>query len=601
MKRLRIPALLLALAMLLCVPTRGAEPILPQREHQAVSMAELETRTFDMEEFQALCGQLQELCADGANYDRVAALLQTLRQAYLRMDTELTLWSLNSSRHAADEGVQAEYLSRLEQSYDVDSLMGDTVQAVLAGPCGQAVDQSDMVFSLFAWESAPLTEEEERLYLEEQTLVDQYFSACQDASVRYGDLAEIYVALVENRKRQAALYGYGDYARLADDYFYCRDYDRQEIAEFSEAVKTCIVPLAAELEAEMEEYANRGDYDVRYSTEELLAMLQQGLEAVSGELLPAADYMTEFGYYDIDYSPEKTDGAYTTILTEPNAPYLLMQPEDGPWDFSSLVHEFGHYNAYFCSENVYMTNIDLSEIHSQGLELLMTRAYGGLFGERAQAMELDTIWYVLTSLVDGCMMDELERYAYTEQDLTVEKLNRKYMALMKDYGYWDAADPAQEGYDWVLTSHLYSDPLYYISYAVSAAGAFEIWEQSLSDWDGAVEMYLRLVALGESGGFFDTLRRVGMENPISRDSVASLASLARREFGLAAGAGPEAEPANEPEPEQSDVPVEGPGGPAEDALPLGTLVLAVPGLRLGGGIVVLMVVLVKGRKEKKKL
>lgn len=614
MKRMRLLALLLALSVLLGVPAQAAEPILPQQEHQAVSMAELETLTFDMEAFRDLCGELESLCADRANYDQVEALLQELREAYLRMDTELTLCSLNSSKHAADEAAQAEYLSKLDQSYDVDGLMEDTVQAVLAGPCSRAVDQNDMVLSMFTWESAPMTDQEEQLYLEEQTLVDQYYSACQDASARYSDLGEIYVALVENRKRQAAMYGYEDYAQLADDYFFYRDYDREEIAAFSQAVKAYIVPLVAELEEEMVPYANRGDYDIRYSTEELLAMLRQGLETISGELLPTADYMTEFGYYDIDWSPDKIDGAYTTILTSPNAPYLLMQPEDGPWDFSSLVHEFGHYNAYFCSENVFMVNIDLSEIHSQGLELLMTRAYGDLFGEQAQAMELDTIWYVLSSLTDGCMMDELERYAYLEPDLTVEKLDRKYMELLKDYGYWDAADPAQESDEWVLTAHLYSDPLYYISYAVSAAGAFDIWERSLSDWDGAVETYLRLVALGEGGDFFDSLRRVGMENPISRDSVASLASLVRQEFGLAAAEPAVLEPETEPETElvwepaekQPNAPLEWSGGEgddaaAEDALPLRTLVLAAQGLRLGGGIIVLMVVLVKRRKEKKRL
>ena len=45
MKRLRILGLLLVLVMLLDGTARAAEPILPQQEHQAVSMAELETLT----------------------------------------------------------------------------------------------------------------------------------------------------------------------------------------------------------------------------------------------------------------------------------------------------------------------------------------------------------------------------------------------------------------------------------------------------------------------------------------------------------------------------------------------------------------------------
>ena len=126
--------------------------------------------------------------------------------------------------------------------------------------------------------------------------------------------------------------------------------------------------------------------------------------------------------------------------------------------------------------------------------------------------------------------------------------------------------------------------------------------------------HVRTVALGEGGDFFDSLRRVGMENPISRDSVASLASLVRQEFGLAAAEPAVLEPETEPETElvwepaekQPNAPLEWSGGEgddaaAEDVLPLRTLVLAAQGLRLGGGIIVLMVVLVKRRKEKKRL
>lgn len=659
MKRIRGIALLLALTVLLGTPVRAAEPILPQQAHMEISMAELETQTFDMDAFQELCDAIMEQCTEMDNLDSVTALVQDLRRSYLLMDTELTLCSLNSSKHAADAGAQAEYLAKLDQSYQVDRLMGKTVVAVAASPCIRAVDQNDPVFYQFLWEMESVTEEEQQLYLEEQTLVDQYYTDSQgpftaqidgrdyteaeayDAYLQ-GDLsweqydqaaleiamdqnaalADTYVALVENRTRQAELYDCKDYALMADVMVYDRDYSRGEITAFSQAVKTYIVPMTLALETNMQHYAYWGGYDVSYSTEELLAMLRQGLAGISGELLGAVDYMTEYGYYDIDPSPDKAEGAYTTILTYPNAPFLLMQPEDGPWDLSTLVHEFGHYNAFFCSDNVYAANYDLSEIHSQGLELLMTHEYDALFGDQAEAMELYTLYSILTSLVDGCMMDELERYAYSQADLTVEQLNRKYMELMKDYGYRDREDPAEEGYSWVLTSHLFSHPLYYISYAVSAAGAFALWEQSLTDWDGAVETYLRLVAQGETGDFFPTLQRVGMGNPISPASVEALNALVRQELELEDGetvSGTELEkiPGTDADLDQfltaaeqiqknaqallgqSETDREKTEKPGTD-FSIRTLVLVGVGLLVTVDVVVLAVILTIRRKEKRK-
>lgn len=641
MKRIRAAALLLALAVLWTQPVQAAEPILPQQTHLELSMAELEQVTFDIGAFQALCQEIQSQCTQRDNLDQVAALLRELRDSYLKMDTALTLCGLHSTQNAADGAVQAAYLEKLEESYQVEASMNQTVVTVMTSPCNGAVDHQDPVIAYFKMGQPTMTAQEQQLYLEEQTLVDQYYTASQGTFTAQIDgsdytepeaydaylqghltweeydqaalsiamdqndaLADIYLALVENRRAQAALYDSEDFGLVADAMLYDRDYTRGEIAAFSGAVKTYIVPLVQELDAKMSDYAYRGDYDVSYTTEELLAMLRQGLTGISEELLDAADYMTEYGYYDIDPSPSKSEGAYTTLLSYPNAPFLMMQPENGPWDLSTLAHEFGHYNAFFCQGNAYVANYDLSEIHSQGLELLMTREYPALFGDRAEAMELYTIYAILTSLVDGCMMDELERYAYTQEDLTVEQLNRKYMDLMKDYGYREPDDPAEEGYSWVLTGHLFSNPLYYISYAVSAAGAFALWEQSRTDWDGAVETYLRLVALGEAGDFFPTLHRVGMDNPITPANVEALAVQVRQaldldQSGETASVAQAIQERAQALLGQTESQEAGSAPAPKDLSPFKTPILVGVGLLVAADVVVLVVVLAIRRKEKR--
>ena len=560
MKRcIRWLALVLTAAIGLC-PAGAADTILPQQTHMEISMEELSGMSFSWTEFSELCRELTAAAELPDNREQTEALLAELRQMFLLKETELSIASLRSSEDVTDTSASERYLELLEQSNRVDEIMNDTVLAVLDSPCREAVDQQDSVLSLFTWDAGELTPEEENLYYQEQRLEDAYSAAAcgeftaeldgklytqetlmdawlegalsdkayddglqQIAMAENDALAGIYLELVENRRQQAALYGYADYGAFQDDYYYMRDYSQGEVAAFSRVVKTYIVPLARELEAYIDRWSQEGAYDTSFTQEELLEQLRRCLEAVSGELVPAADYMLEYGYYDIAWSATKTPGAYTLMLPYTGAPFLMMEPEGDNTDFSTLVHEFGHYNAGFCSGDAFAYNCDLSEIHSQGLELLMLEQYEAVFGEAAPAERVYTLYQMLTGMVDGCMMDELERYAYTEPELTVEKLNQKYMKLLKDYGYREKNDPAEEAYGWVMTEHLYREPLYMVSYAVSAAGALTIWQQSLEDQAGGVETYLRLVALGEGEDFFPTLAQVGMANPLTESSVKAIA------------------------------------------------------------------------------
>ena len=410
-------------------------------------------------------------------------------------------------------------------------------------------------------------------------------------------MAPIYVELVKNRRAQADYYGEADYSAMQDRYTYSRDYDAEDIAAFSRTVKEEIVPLTQALSQKVSDYAAEGAYDTVFTEETLLDALRDGLSSVSPELLPALNYMETYGYYDIAESPTKASVAYTDIFVYAGAPFLLMQPEGSDYDFTSIVHEFGHYNAFYCSDDPLAYSIDLSEIHSQGLELLMLPHYESVFGRDADAERLYTVYAILTSLVDGCMMNELERYAYSLAEPTVELLNEKYMDLLKDYGYRDRDDPETMAYDWVLTSHLFSEPLYYISYGVSAAAALEIWERSLTDREGAVKTYLELVALGETGEVYKTLSRAGLSDPMNESRIREIAAAAKRETALPSSPQGEVESAGSDMgsfrvPEASAPALAGSEAPApvRAGIPLGWVVLIALGcylLGVGGAVLVL--------------
>lgn len=596
-----------------------------QRNHRPISIEALEEMSFDYETFSALAQEIMTEAQDEKQLAQVREKLETLREQYLLLETKMELSSIATYRDVTDAAATEEYLAYMELHYDAVALLGTVIPAVLESPCEAAVEQSDSVLSGFLYGGESYSDEDMALIYEEQELVDQYYVALnQEYSAEYeGEsytqtsadtawaqwelsdeaydeistqlakaqndaTADYYVKLVANRRLQAESYGYRRTDRFYDVMYYGRDITQREREEMYRAVKSSIVPVLHALEERINTLYETADYQqVHYSEEMLLSELETGVSMISESFLPALSYMTEFGYYDITADDKKAATAFTTYLDYPDAPYLLMNPSDSSYDFSTIVHEFGHYYAFFNSPDPGSYNLDLAEIHSQGLELLMLPHYGVFFGAQAELEQLNTIYAIVMSLVDGCMFDELERYAYGEETLTVDSMNAKYMELLKEYGYRDPEDPAAEAYGWVATAHLFDYPMYYYSYGVSAAAALGLWEESQSDYDEAVADYLSLVEMGEVGTFKDTMLEIGMEEPLSYENIVELANEMIDVFEL---------PVGYQSPEVEDIPdVEDIS--EEDLLPV-LVVVGVIGVVWLTIVVIVMVWAV--RKEKKR-
>ncbi len=557
------------LTMVLCI---GAAPaaLAADQAHMELSFSELREIPFDFEAFEALGQEIADLAEEKENLEPVREKLGEFRDMYLLLDTKLEIASVDSYLDVTDEKASEAYLFWLEQYYDADRVLGDVVSQVADSPCEDALDREDAVFSAYLWGYGGYGTEDLDLYYQEEDLIDQYYMDLgQEVSVEFGGrtytqsqadalwaqwelsdsayeeiclkiamaqndaLAEYYIALVENRQAQAKACGYRNGAEFYDDYAYYREFSRFQREELYDAVKREIVPVFEALEASINAaYLSSDGYYQPMSQEEFLDSLGQGLEALDPGLAEALDYMLEFGYYDMEYTDHKVDGAFTTWFSYPSAPYLMMKPTDTSYDFSTLVHEYGHYHAFFVSPDPFAYNLDLAEVHSQGLELLMLPQYDTVFGAEANLEEKNTLYAILLSLVDGCLYDELERYAYTTENLTVEDMNRKYMSLLKEYGYREESDPAEYAYGWVTNSHMFAYPMYYLSYATSASAALQLWDISRQDYQGAVETYLELVALGEGGTFLDTLEDVGLSDPLEYDTICALADELEAACGL---------------------------------------------------------------------
>lgn len=344
-------------------------------------------------------------------------------------------------------------------------------------------------------------------------------------------LGEIYMRMVELRQAEAKSYGYDNYAEYAYEEIFTREYTPEEIRPFHEAVKEYIVPLYWEVrDIYFDDYSDTCTElsGVNYAGDAALDIIEPYLAQMSDELAESFTFMREGGYYDSDYSDTKSSAGFTTSLPAYGAPFFFNAPSGSLYDFTTAVHEFGHYNESYWSSHEfidYSKNMDLAEVHSQGMELMFSHWYSEIFGEEAaDAAEVYLLLNLLDGIVNGCLHDELQQYVYYTPDVTLEQINQEYRRLCGQYGYCEPDDARTEMYSWVDIHHTFTQPCYYISYAVSAAGGFSFWLAAQEgDYFEALDAYLEFVALPGIYTFTESFEQVGLEDPTSPDYIQALA------------------------------------------------------------------------------
>ena len=300
---------------------------------------------------------------------------------------------------------------------------------------------------------------------------------------------------------------------------YSRDFTPEDTKRLYEPAKESALLLLEDCW-----YAQSQDVSeaISQDSEALLDTVQRYVRDMDPQLGEAFSYMREMELYDIG-----TDG------------------ENGFQDFFSLTHEFGHFAAALEEEVpwLYRPNcVDVCEIQSQGLELLMLHYKEELFGDLAEDAQLQNLGNTMDSIVAGALLDEFETTVYENPDLTLEEMNQLFGDLNAQYDQWYFVnDEDGQCFSWVDIGHLYHQPLYYIGYAASAYPAMQLWLKSQTDWQGAVNCYMELSAMGVSYPYQAALDECGLQSIFEEGALEEMtervgAALKLDSYGLEEGA-----------------------------------------------------------------
>ena len=481
-----------------------------------VSFADMDLGEITLEDFRPYAEALTDAAASESReaFHRACDDAQTM---LLRINTASTLSELASDRDAADEALSARAEDQSQAYFDALDLYDRTLHDISAGEHASMLKKEFAQWQIeyFAGYDEASSAQGLDLAAQESQLVRQYALLCAQDERDYDAVADVFLELVNVRAQMAALAGALNYSEYAYSAYYSRDYTPTDAQKIWKTAKEDFAPLLKTYKDAVTQALQSSGVDrtLDCSEEAIVSALSYGASRMSPEIREAAGYLTSHGLYDISYSERKLSTGYTAYLYAYDVPFIFNCPYETHLDYADLFHEFGHWLAgyYHTSDALYgVIDYDLSELQSQGMEVLFLQYYEDIFGTDARLLRAETLLNLVYSVVTGAMYDEFQQKVYLEPGLTKERLLEIFREVYESYGFapYDGYE-----YEWAEVIHNFQQPLYYISYAVSAIPALEIYVQSIESPADAMDTYLRVASMGDEEYFLtDALRETGLTN-----------------------------------------------------------------------------------------
>ena len=369
------------------------------------------------------------------------------------------------------------------------------------------------------WRFEDLYSEELMNEVSQEDLVNIYMGIY---GVRAEVVGKIYLDLIELNNEAAKEEGYDNYMEYSYANGYIRDYTVEDAKKLFKEVKrgcTSYISKIDELKESYEEYNPGYITDDDRATYELLLPY---IESVDSELSKSLEHLMRCNLFNLELLPTKSDIGFTASMEAYGDAYIFDSPYGQSLDFFTYIHEFGHYNShYYIKEerlNDY-SNMDVSEVQSQGLEMLMTYKYDDIFGgDTGKYMQLSEVASMADAVLNACKIAEFEIYAYEHPDSTVEELGKAYLKISESYGVY-YIDGVEVLHEWTDVGHIFNTPGYYLAYGTSALGALQIYAIAADDYDLAVEKYMSASALKSYYPYRFAMEYVGLDDIFKKGVV----------------------------------------------------------------------------------
>ncbi|MCC0695688.1 peptidase M3 [Clostridioides sp. ES-S-0048-02] len=360
---------------------------------------------------------------------------------------------------------------------------------------------------------------------------EEYVKIYSDYLKKYNPIfGNIFLELVQTRTEIATKLGFKNYT----DYAYLnlnKDYSQEDARKFRSEVKEYIVPLYRKVTSQP---SDSSIYVKAYKNRSF-RKFDKVLEDISPKLKECFNYMKKYDLYDYSSGKNKSPGGYTTYITKYKAPFLFNTWDNSFLGVTSFAHEFGHFFNYYNSinsNNTIQPSIDICEVHSTSLEILFYKYFDEFFGKQSEAIKKEHLSIVLNTIIDACLYDEFQEIIYKNPYMNLNDINKLFFDLEEEYGVSNKILKDKNAPFWILVSHNFQVPFYYLSYGLASDVSLQIWELSQGDYRKAVDVYMDFLNQNTDAGFKDVVEKVNLQSPFESGNLEEISSALYDYFGI---------------------------------------------------------------------
>lgn len=456
--------------------------------------------------------------------------------AFYHLAEQMTVASIIYYCNMSDEVAQERHLDTTEKFREL--------QDAYMMACQRLLVNSPYTDELFAdW-----TEEEKQELLNYSPEIMAIRNQIDELQVEYNDLedtdygyaekvVEIYKQIVVLNNQLAAKFGYDNYYVYASENIYGRDYTTEDLADFHAYVKSNVATKISTLvTAWRAEYQSLGSFEDTYngfmdrdfdSMEDNYLMMY--LESL-GDTNMGVAMRDVFNSQNCVFADNKNSHptAFQTWLYESEKPFCLFGSNGQ--SATTIVHEIGHYYAAYTNDDI--SDYDLCETHSQSNEFLFMHFCSDKLPKNVyKASMLYQLVNTFGTITLASIVDQFEQKVYSLSDeeitaMTVEDFDGIMNEITSAIEYKGVLeyfiDPTEY---WKLVA--VDNPVYYVSYSVSAVASINVYTMALEDTDAAYTAYRALVETEgiDEMGYVEALAAAGVASPFDKEAFTNINSL----------------------------------------------------------------------------
>jgi oligoendopeptidase F len=355
-----------------------------------------------------------------------------------------------------------------------------------------------------------------------------------------GVIDELWQTSMRVRQQIAAAAGYRHYR----DYQWHRlmrfDYSASDCTSLATATEDVVVPAATVLwEFRRKELgvSEVRPWDTEFSPvgSRLAGLAQEAARRGRTWAAVFAAIAPEFGGYfetleregllDLDARPGKADLNFSGPLQASRRAFVFTQLTGGARDPFLLFHEAGHaFHAFEMFAQPYhqqradpLIPIEFAELAAMTMEFVAPQHLheAGFCSEQQQAqlqamrLERAVMWW----LPACARIDTFQHWAYDNpaEAMNTDRCDQQWADLSRRYFPWivwgdDAASCAG---DWRHVLHIFTQPFYFVEYALATIGALQISAAYSADRHAAITRYRSALRLGTTATVPELFRHAG--------------------------------------------------------------------------------------------